>query len=126
MSGYSFDANIVIDALLGHEPAFSELERVVDSGTRPWISRMAWVEVMSKGEGRILRDTRHFLSGFLMDEIDGEVAERAASIRRERPRIKSPDAIILATAQVRGRILVTRNTKDFPAAMPGIRVPYTL
>jgi hypothetical protein len=47
-------------------------------------------------------------------------------LRRERPRLKSPDAIILATAQIRGRVLITRNTKDFPAAMPGIRVPYTL
>jgi predicted nucleic acid-binding protein len=36
------------------------------------------------------------------------------------------DAIILATAQSRGRVLITRNTKDFPAEMPGIRVPYTL
>jgi predicted nucleic acid-binding protein len=33
--------------------------------------------------------------------------------------------MILATAQVHGAILVTRNTKDFPARMPGIRIPYT-
>jgi predicted nucleic acid-binding protein len=51
---------------------------------------------------------------------------RAAALRRERPRLKLPDAIILATAQTRGRVLVTRNTKDFPAEMPGIRVPYVL
>ena len=50
----------------------------------------------------------------------------ALALRRERPRLKSPDAIILATAQIRGRVLITRNTKDFPAAMPGIRVPYIL
>lgn len=36
------------------------------------------------------------------------------------------DAIILSTAQIRGRVLVTRNTRDFPAEMPGIRVPYQL
>jgi hypothetical protein len=23
-------------------------------------------------------------------------------------------------------VLITRNTKDFPAQMPGIRIPYTL
>jgi len=40
--------------------------------------------------------------------------------------LRSPDAIILASAQIRGRVLVTRNIKDFPAAMPGIRIPYTL
>jgi predicted nucleic acid-binding protein len=36
------------------------------------------------------------------------------------------DAIILASALTRGRVLITRNTKDFPAEMPGIRIPYTL
>ncbi|SFF85210.1 hypothetical protein SAMN05518801_102200 [Novosphingobium sp. CF614] len=87
---------------------------------------MAWIEVMSKGEGKALQETEAFLSGFAIDEIDEEISTRAAGLRRERPRLRSPDAIILASALVRGRILVTRNTKDFPAAMPGIRVPYTL
>jgi predicted nucleic acid-binding protein len=66
------------------------------------------------------------LSGFGVDEIDAEVGRRAAALRRERGRLKAMDAIILATAQLRGRVLVTRNTKDFPAEMPGIRVPYIL
>ena len=35
-------------------------------------------------------------------------------------------AIVLASAQSTGRILVTRNITDFPAEMPGIRIPYTL
>jgi hypothetical protein len=35
-----------------------------------------------------------------------------------------PDAIILATAEVAGRELVTRNVKDFPSGMRGVRVPY--
>ncbi|MGJ3629611.1 PIN domain-containing protein [Sphingomonas sp. MMS24-JH45] len=61
-----------------------------------------------------------------MDEVDAQMTTAPAALRRERPQLKSPDAIILATAQTRGRILVTRNTKDFPAGMPGIRVPYIL
>lgn len=126
MSGYSFDANIVIDALLGHQPAHEELRRSSISGSRHWISRMVWIEIMSKGEGRILRDMEYFLSGFSIDEIDEETVSRAAALRREHPRLKSPDAIILASAMVHGRILVTRNTRDFPATMPGIRIPYTL
>lgn len=126
MSGYSFDANIIIDALLGHRPAHDELRRVSASGARAWVSRMAWIEVMSKGEARLLRDMEYFLSGFAVDELDEEIASRAAALRRERPRLKSPDAVILATALVRGRILITRNTRDFPANMLGVRVPYTL
>lgn len=126
MSGYSLDANIVIDALLNHEPAHQELRRIAQSGTRMWISRMAWIEVLSKGSDAAVRDVLTFVDRFGLDEIDEEISHRAAALRRERPRLKSPDAIILATAQIRGRVLVTRNTRDFPANMPGIRVPYTL
>lgn len=126
MSGYSLDANIVIDALLNHEPAHHELRRIAQSGTRMWISRMAWIEVLSKGSDAAVRDVMAFVDRFGLDEIDAEISTRAAALRRERPRLKLPDAIILATAQIRGRVLVTRNTRDFPANMPGIRVPYTL
>ena len=126
MSGYSFDVNIVIDALWDHPPAQDEIRRASAKGARLWISRMVWLEVLSKGTEAMLRDTLRFLSRFGIDEVDEEIALRAASLRRERPRLKSPDAIILASAQVRGRVLITRNTRDFPAQMPGVRVPYRL
>lgn len=126
MSGFAFDANILIDALAGLPRAHAEIDRATDAGARAWVSRMAWVEVLSKGDGATIRDAEYFLSGFGIDEIDQETAARAAALRRERPRLKSPDALILASALVRGRILITRNIKDFPAAMPGIRVPYII
>jgi predicted nucleic acid-binding protein len=126
VSGFTFDANIVIDALAGYEPARSEIQRAVAQGSRPWISRMAWIEVLSKGDTVVVKEALAFLSNFGLDEIDEEISLRAAALRRDRPRLKSPDAIILATALTRGRVLVTRNTKDFPAEMPGIRVPYQL
>ncbi len=126
MSGYSLDANILIDALLDHQPAHSELRRILETGARMWISRMAWIEALSKGDDPLVRDALRFLGRFGLDEIDEEISLRAAALRRQRPRLRSPDAIILATAQTRGRVLVTRNTRDFPANMPGIRVPYTL
>ena len=126
MSGFAFDANIVIHALTGFEPARDEILRALEFGSRAWISRMVWIEVMSKGSAEALRRAELMLSGFGIDEIDAEIAARAAGLRRERPRLRSPDAIILASAMVRGRVLVTRNTKDFPANMPGIRVPYIL
>ena len=126
MSGFAFDSNIIIDALAGYSLARDEIQRAFGLTSRPWISRMAWIEVLSKGTEAMVRDGLDFLSRFGLDEIDEEISLRAASLRRDRPRLKSPDAIILATAQIRGRVLITRNTKDFPAAMPGIRVPYIL
>jgi len=124
VSGYSFDSNIIIDALRGFREAHAELMRGAERGGRVWISRMVWIEVMSKGSGEGLRRVQRFLTGFGIDEVDEEISIRAASLRRERPRLKSPDAIILASALIRGRVLVTRNIKDFPENMPGVRVPY--
>lgn len=126
MSGFTFDTNIVIDALAGLERARAEIDRATDFGSRAWISRVVWIEVMSKGEGDGLRRAEILLSGFGIDEVDAEIGKRAATLRRERHRLRAMDAIILATAQSRGRVLVTRNIKDFPANLPGVRVPYTL
>ena len=126
MSGFTFDSNIVIDALAGFSPAKTEIRRASSSGSRAWISRIVWIEVLSKGTADKLKDATAFLSGFAIDEIDEEIANRAAALRRERARLKLPDSVILATALVRGRVLVTRNIHDFPATVPGIRVPYIL
>lgn len=122
MSAASFDGNILIDALNGQKRAQAELERVDEL----WISRVTWIEVMSRVDDATIARTRSLLSAFMIDELDEAIAGRAAALRNDRPSLKLPDAVILASAQVRGRILVTRNTKDFPANMPGIRVPYTL
>ena len=126
MSGFTFDSNILIDALAGFSQARREIARANEVYGRSWISRMVWVEVMSKGEIDALQVTERFLAGFVIEDVDAEIASRAAALRRERRKLRSADALILATAQLRGRVLVTRNIKDFPAEMPGIRVPYTL
>jgi predicted nucleic acid-binding protein len=100
--------------------------KAAEETERLWISRIVWIEVLSRGEGEELALIRHALDGYLIEEVDSEIAERAAALRRERRRLKTPDAIILATAQLHGRTLVTRNTRDFSADMPGILIPYTL
>ncbi len=121
MSDPFFDANIVIDWLKRHPQAKVELLRY----SRHRISRIVWTEVLA-GEPFERRDVvQRLLSSFEIVEIDARIALAAADIRR-RMRIKLLDAYVLATAQMNGAILVTRNTKDFPAAMPGIRIPYTI
>ncbi|MBV1688158.1 type II toxin-antitoxin system VapC family toxin [Novosphingobium sp. G106] len=116
-----FDTNIVIDWLKRKPQAMAELARY----KRHKMSRIVWTEVLA-GETLGARDTvRQALGNFEIVELDARIAEAAADIRY-RSRMKLMDAYILATAQVSGAILITRNTKDFPAAMPGVRVPYTL
>lgn len=121
MSDPFFDTNIIIDWLSRKAPAKAELMRY----SRHRISRIAWAEVLA-GEPLETRDhVRELIGRFEIVEVDGRIAAAAADIRH-RARMKMLDALILATAQVNGAILITRNTRDFPATMPGIRVPYTL
>ena len=68
---------------------------------------------------------RRFLESFDLLPIDANIAERAVALRRD-SRIRLPDPIIWATAQHHGALLVTRNTKDFSANLPGVRLPYQL
>ncbi len=117
-----FDTSIVIDALHNDPRAGTELQRT----SRPWISRISWIEIMASAPESALTETESFLRLFAVSELDEEIARRAALMRQQRASLSSPDAIIWASAQVSGRILVTRNIKDFPAEMPGIRIPYTL
>jgi len=57
--------------------------------------------------------------------VDSAVSERTVELRRQY-RMRLPDAIIWATALCASALLVSRNTRDFPADHPGVRVPYTL
>jgi predicted nucleic acid-binding protein len=83
------------------------------------------MEVMAGTTPADEEQTRGFLLAFQILPVTQEVAEQAVLARRQR-KIKLPDAIILATAKVAGRILVTRNFRDFPASDPVVRIPYKL
>lgn len=117
-----FDTNILIDYLNGETRAKKELAR----HHQRLISLITWIEVLvgcrdPEEESAI----RRFLSGFELAPIDLEVSDQAVVLRRER-RMRLPDALIWASAQQQHALLITRNTKDFPAESPGVRVPYQL
>ena len=115
------DTNVLIDFLRGIPAAQAELARYDD----PAISVITWMEVLAGAPPALAQPTRDFLNGFRMIELDAEIAERAVAIRRDH-RLKLPDAIIWASAQVHARLLVTRDTRGFPSDDPGVRLPYTV
>lgn len=122
MSGAAilFDTNILIDHLNGEKRATQEIRRSPGAA----ISIITWIEVMAGAAGAEEEALlRTFLTNFHCLPITGPIAERASENRRVR-RIKLPDAIILATAETAGRQLVTRNVRDFPKGMRGVRMPY--
>jgi predicted nucleic acid-binding protein len=122
MSVAAFDTAVLVDALKGLPEAGAELQRY----RQRFISRLTWITVMSHAQPDDTHRAEGFLSHFSVVEVSDEIARSAAQLCGQRAGLSLDNAVILASAQVSGRILITRNTKDFPAAMPGIRVPYTL
>ena len=116
-----FDTNILIDYLNGIDAAKAELARY----GRPAISVISWIEVLAGTRPAVEAGTRRFLATFERIELSGEIADLTVLLRRK-SRLRIPDAIILATARVEGLVLVTRNTKDFSADEPGVRIPYKI
>jgi predicted nucleic acid-binding protein len=116
-----FDTNIVIDHLKGVEHVTSEFARY----TQRSISIVTWIEVLSGARPEDDARTRAVLSAFSIVPLDDIISERAVQLRRTH-RVKLPDAVIWASAQVLGRLLVTRDAKDFPPGDPSIRIPYRL
>lgn len=116
-----FDTNVLIDYLNGIDAAAQELGRYASKA----ISIITWMEVMAGTAPEEEAAVRAWLQSFEVLALDEATAERAVAIRKAR-RIRLPDAVIWATAQVHGRLLVSRNTKDFPETEPGVRMPYVL
>lgn len=117
-----FDTNILIDYLNGVPEAELACDHYVDKA----ISVVTWMEIM---EGvaddeaeRLLVEA--FLAQFELLPIDHHLALEASRVR-EAHAMRLPDAVIQATANLSGRVLVTRDTRDFaPGEM--VLVPYTL
>ena len=115
------DSDVLIDFLLGDPRAKAEL----DQYDALLFSIVSWMEIMCGADTQEERDAaaRLFQSMQRVD-LTTDIAAKAVEIRRSM-RLKFPDAVILATADVEGCILVTRNSKDFSASDPRVRVPYS-
>ena len=68
-----------------------------------------------------------FDTNILIDLFSGrrEAKQALEAWLRQEYKLKLPDAIILATAQLHRLELITRNTKDF-AGIPGVVTPYEI
>jgi predicted nucleic acid-binding protein len=121
-----FDTNILIDAIQGYPEALDEF----GYWERPSISVITVIEL----NAGISAQSKHKMTstlanvGFEIIHLDNAIITIAARIRsnsiRRRAKMALADAIILATAQARGLMVVTRNKKDFKG--PNIRIPYEL
>lgn len=121
MTGF-FDTNALIDFLNG----VPEAQLATAPYSRRCISRITWMEVLAGVKDTPGEDiARTFLAQFEVIEITEDVAEAALTLRKHHgPKLKLPDAIILASARLLGCRLITRNVRDFPNDSADVHIPY--
>jgi len=110
---YLLDTNIIIEAVGGSAPAVEIFEKAVRSD---WVGYSSITRLELFGYPDLTAEEEQALE-VVIGEIEekavtSSVVDRAIEIRRA-VRIKTPDAIIAATAMDAGAILVTRNEDDF-------------
>lgn len=117
--GHLIDSNAIIGYLDNKIPAkgMAFMNGVVNS--IPNISVMSKIEVLSfnapKEAYDILLD---FIGISAVIDLTEDVVQTTIQLRKAH-KIKTPDAIIAATALVHGLVLITRNTSDFKN-IPGL------
>jgi predicted nucleic acid-binding protein len=90
------------------------------------VSVITYAELLT-GAGLAHHDqtaVRGFFADLIDDihSVDREVAERGAELRTAKPSLKLPDALILATADLRGADMVITADHRWEGVLPGLRV----
>lgn len=124
---YLIDSNAVIDYLSGklHKNGMSFMNQVIND--IPNLSVITKIEVLGyKTTPKAYRLLTRFVEDSLVFELSDDVVKQTIKIRKEH-KIKTPDAIIAATALGNKLTIITRNIKDFDK-IEGLKVinPYEL
>jgi len=116
------DSDVLIDYLQGINAAKTELARY----RQPHYSIISLMELLCGAQTEAeSAAVESLLATMERVELTESIARRAVDVRKAHG-LKLPDAIVLASAEEEGCLLVTRNTKDFSRAHPHIRFPYTV
>lgn len=116
------DSDVLIDYLQGLPQACEELARY----RQPRYSIISFMELHCGARDESERKAVDTLLGTLARvDLSEAVARRAVELRQSL-RLKPPDAVVLASAEMEGCLLVTRNTRDFPQNDPRVRFPYAI
>lgn len=111
---YIIDSNIWIYLIAGNDMVVDFMEEVVKSGGETGYSAITRLELFSypdlteQEESDLITVT----SEFQEVPIHRAIIDEAIKIRK-RANIKTPDALIAATARLQDSTLVTRNVSDF-------------
>lgn len=113
MEQYIIDTNVVSDYLSASLPpnGMSLLDSAIDAV--PNISIITQIELLCwNTDEATTHNVKEFISESVVLDITDDVITKCVALRKS-IKIKTPDAIIAATALVFDLILITRNTSDF-------------
>jgi predicted nucleic acid-binding protein len=110
---YLIDTNVISDFLTNSfdESGMNFLKIVINE--TPVVSFITKIELLSwKASEEIEKIAQDFISFCNVITINDAIVDNCIAIRREK-NIKTPDAIIAATALSLNATIITNNTKDF-------------
>jgi len=126
MPGWMFDSVALIDYYHDRPGVAPYIEMILDeqaTGAFSTITELELWQGIRAGE-----EERHEAMLALLERVplDGAIARRAGQLRRQigLDRLSLPDAAIAASAELTGRTLLTRNTRDFEALKELIAIEF--
>jgi len=121
MEQYLIDTNVISDYFSASLPASGLLfmDSVIDAV--PNLSVISQIELLCwKTDTAKERRINDFIADSTIFDITPDVIRHCVNIRRNK-KVKTPDAIIAATAQAHGLTLITNNEKDF-SSINGLKI----
>ena len=113
MEGYLIDTNIISKYLTEDLPeiGLDFLDKIVDK--TPVFSIISKIELLCwKSDDNTILHIKNFINESIVVNLSDEVIDCCVELRKYK-KIKTPDAIVAATAIVNNFILLTDNIKDF-------------
>ena len=121
MEQYLIDTNVVSDYLSASFPAagIALMDKAIDAV--PNVSIITQIELLCwDTDEATTQSVKEFISDSIVLNINPDVIAHCVSLRKGK-KIKTPDAIIAATALAYGYTLITANKKDF-ANIKGLKI----
>lgn len=111
--GYLIDSNAIIDYLSGNLPEKGMLWMNDVINETPVVSVIVKIEVLGyKNSPETDQLLNEFIGACIMIPLSDEIIDQTIQLKKAH-KIKTPDAIIAATAKSLGFTLISRNTGDF-------------
>lgn len=113
MEQYLIDTNVVSDYLSASFPlaGLALMDSAIDAV--PNISIITQIELLCwNTDEATTQSVKEFIADSVILNISSEVIAHCVALRKDK-KIKTPDAIIAATAMAYGYTLITANEKDF-------------